>query len=72
MEAHGILRLIVRSLIALSLQQFIIRMLMMITKEILDWITLSVMDDIVHIQDEDDVRILVDYILNLYEEVRDE
>ena len=45
---------------------------MMITKEILDWITLSVMDDIVHIQDEDDVRILVDYILNLYEEVRDE
>lgn len=44
----------------------------MITKEILDWITLSVMDDIVHIQDEDDVRILVDYILNLYEEVRDE
>ena len=44
----------------------------MITKEILDWITLSVMDDIVHIQDEDDVRILVDYILNLYEEVSDE
>ena len=42
----------------------------MITKEILDYISANIMDDIIHIQDEDDVRRLVDYILNLYEEVR--